>query len=485
MQSTLNFFIKDLRFWIIAFALLRLVNITLPPVEVGHNWRQTTVLMVARNFHEGEFRIFHPQVDMAGQLSGITGMEFPALNALHAMCASIFGFQDWYGRLIVLLVSSIAIWSFFALLRRVIPDIWARDSALLLVTSLWFVYSRKIMPDVFSCALVIIGTHLLVFSWESSKRHWRLWGPLGASALITLGVLSKLPAGIILIGMLPFLPKISQRISRHSNQQAHLISLFWLAPGLGLIGYWYFQWVPYLVEQFGFWHFFMGKPLGSGSKELLEHWDVASMHLVDHAMKFTGFTAFLVGSFFLAKRKHWTALTSIGCALIALLVVAFRAGDTFVRHDYYVLPFIPFMAMGAAFALQQIPHNGWKTAALTLIMVEGITNQFHDFFPSQNQRIILELEEAVANEVGPEGLIVINSDQNPAPLYFAHRKGWVMNGEEIESSADSLARLGATHVVWLKGAWKAGEIPERLMLETTENPWVIEPIVDIQKRSSE
>ena len=37
--------LKDIRFWIIFLFLLRLYGITNPPLEVGHNWRQTTVAM--------------------------------------------------------------------------------------------------------------------------------------------------------------------------------------------------------------------------------------------------------------------------------------------------------------------------------------------------------------------------------------------------------------------------------------------------------
>ena len=99
--------IQDVRLWILLFAIIRLVNITLPPIEVGHNWRQSTVLMVARNFFEGPFDLMHPKVDMAGDLSGITGMEFPLLNALHAGWAHLLGWSDWYGRLIVLIFSSL------------------------------------------------------------------------------------------------------------------------------------------------------------------------------------------------------------------------------------------------------------------------------------------------------------------------------------------------------------------------------------------
>lgn len=141
-------FFGDIRFFIVLAFLLRLFNITLAPVEVGHNWRQTTVLMVARNFVEGEFDLLHPKVDMAGELTGITGMEFPLLNAAHAAVSEVVGYDHWYGRLIVLLFSSWAMWSLFALLRRVLHARWAHHTVLVLLVSLWFIYSRKIMPGV-------------------------------------------------------------------------------------------------------------------------------------------------------------------------------------------------------------------------------------------------------------------------------------------------------------------------------------------------
>ena len=79
-------------------------------------------------------------------------------------------------------------------------------------------------------------------------------------------------------------------------------------------------------------------------------------------------------------------------AFFGLIIVAIKAGDTFVRHDYYILPFVPFMAIAAAFALQKIPVRRWRIAALALVMLEGLANQAHDFFPSSNQRAILRLE---------------------------------------------------------------------------------------------
>jgi len=460
----------DIRFWIILFAIIRLVNITLPPVEVGHNWRQSTVLMVARNFFEGPFDLMHPKVDMAGDLSGVTGMEFPLLNALHAGCARLLGWSDWYGRLIVLIFSSFALWSLFSLLIRVIDRRWARDSVLILTTSLWFIYSRKIMPDAFSCSLVIIGTHLLVKSWETGNRARKIIGSLLASCFIVLGLLSKLPAGILLLGMLPFLPQLLPN-------QRHLWTFAWFVPGAALVMYWYYFWVPHLVTDYGFWHFFMGKSMGIGALELAANWQIAAMHVIDHALKFTGFGCFLAGLVLLFRTEQHRVLMALLFAFFGLIIVAIKAGDTFVRHDYYILPFVPFMAIAAAFALQKIPVRRWRIAALALVMLEGLANQAHDFFPSSNQRAILRLESALDAVSNPDDLIVINCGPSPTPLYFAHRKGWVLSGIEIESSRQELIQKGATHIVWLQQSWKSGALPEGSAHSSADPPWFIESLI--------
>lgn len=118
MQSPLIRYLKDIRFWIILLFIIRLYGIKLPPLEVSHNWRQTTVTMVARNFYENNSNIFYPQIDIAGEKSGITGMEFPLLNYTIYLISKIFDYQHWYGRLINLILSSIGIYYFYKLIKN-------------------------------------------------------------------------------------------------------------------------------------------------------------------------------------------------------------------------------------------------------------------------------------------------------------------------------------------------------------------------------
>src|SRR5690606_8136272 len=132
------------------FFVIRLIGITNPPLEVSHNWRQTTVTMVARNFLEVDNNIFFPRIDIAGEKTGITGMEFPLLNYLIYLVAKLFGYQHWYGRLINLLISSFGVWFFYKLVGKYLTRQTAFYAAIILIVSIWFQFSRKIMPDTFS-----------------------------------------------------------------------------------------------------------------------------------------------------------------------------------------------------------------------------------------------------------------------------------------------------------------------------------------------
>ena len=142
------------------FCLIRLFGITNAPLEVAHNWRQVTGLMVARNFFEIDPSLWFPRVDETNGVSGIIGMEFPLLNYLHYLASLIFDYQHWYGRLINLMVSSIGVYFFFKLIKERLNEKTAYYSSLFLLGSIWFIYSRKMMPDTFSMSLGFVGLYL-------------------------------------------------------------------------------------------------------------------------------------------------------------------------------------------------------------------------------------------------------------------------------------------------------------------------------------
>lgn len=93
-KNQLKVIVTDFRFWILLFFLIRLIGITNPPLEIGHNWRQSLTNMIARNFLEVDANILYPRIDMAGENTGIIGSEFPFFNYLIKELCQIIIYSD-------------------------------------------------------------------------------------------------------------------------------------------------------------------------------------------------------------------------------------------------------------------------------------------------------------------------------------------------------------------------------------------------------
>ncbi|MFB6257854.1 MAG: ArnT family glycosyltransferase [Flavobacteriales bacterium] len=435
--------IRDIRFWIIFFFLIRLYGIDFPPLETGHNWRQATVNMVARNFLEESANIFYPRVDMAGAKSGITGMEFPLLNYLIYLVSTVFGWEHWYGRAINLLVSSAGIYYFYRIIKKLFDAKLALYASLILLSSVWFAFSRKIMPDTFACSLLLIGTY---YGIRYLEKGLGLPGSFACGGFICLGVLAKLPAGFLLVPFLPLLFSSSYPLAR--RQALGTIAILPLLPP----GAWYFYWVPHLTETYAFWHFAMGKELGTGIQELLNNWQQVLKRFYSSAMKFIGFFCCLGGLVLGIHRREKKLLIPVAIGTLAFLLFMAKAGNGFSKHDYYVVPFVPVMALLAAYLLTRIRPTWVGVVLLAGILVEGVANQWHSFHLDEKHRLLRNLESDMDRISSEEDLIMINSGDQPMPMYFAHRKGWLASNEEIRKARFLRKRIekGCEYLLVLK-----------------------------------
>ncbi len=442
MKNNITSYLSDIRFWILLTFFIKLIGITDPPIEIGHNWRQTTVAMVARNFLETDANILYPRIDIAGEKSGITGMEFPLFNYLIYLVSLVFGYEHWFGRMINLIVSSFGAWYFFKVVSRFFNSKIAFNATVILLFSIWFSYSRKIMPDTFAVSFVLAGMYFCS-NYLLNKSLWHL---ILGSALIGLGVLSKLPAGVVLTPILLFL------FSKNYNPKTKI--LFYISIGLFLLPSmaWYFYWVPYLNTQFEFWHFFMGKSLGEGFTEFLNETPVFLEKFYGTTLFYIGFVACIFGVFVALKKRNKLMLWTFFISLLAILTIVLKSGLTFAYHTYYMIPFIPAMALAAGFGLTQIQIKPLSVIIVIGIISEGMLNQYIDFKIPQKHQELLPLEQDLNLYSDKSDLILINSDNLPTPMYLAHRKGWVTNNESISNQEiiESYKMKGLKLIVVLK-----------------------------------
>ncbi len=448
----------DIRLWIVLFFLVRLIGITDPPLGSSHNWRQATVTMVARNFFEIDNNILYPRIDIGGSGSGITGMEFPILNYLIYLVSLIFGYEHWYGRPIVSIVSCFGILAFHRIVQRHATPRIAFLAAILLLCSIWFSFSRMIMPDVFSMSLILIGLyHGSVFLFDRAKIL-----PLLLFALFTmLGALSKLPSAYLLIVLL--IPLLDARIQIRRQISIGIVLAMAVIPAF----IWYFHWVPRLIGTSGLDHFFMGKGLSEGMDELIANADLV-LHRFTDGLKYLGLCAFLIGIIIAFKERKKILVAILALASIGFLFVMMKAGFTFAHHSYYIIPFVPIMALVAAFALDRIRDRRILFIVLFMICIESILGQLHRFQIDPDQRALLRLEADLDQFSDPSDLILINSDAVPTPMYFAHRKGWIGSNTTIAEPAflSSLRSEGLKYVVILKKTFGSPiELDLPIMLE--------------------
>jgi len=438
--------LKDIRFWIFVLFIIRLIGITNPPLEVGHNWRQTTVTMVSRNFLEADNNIFYPRIDIAGEKSGITGMEFPLLNYMIYIIAKIFGYQHWYGRLINLLISSIGLFYFYKLTRKYFTEQIAFSSTIVLAVSIWFQFSRKVMPDTFSMSLIIACIYYGSNYLENTLNKNYFLHLISYGVLMSLGVLSKLPSGFLLVIFVFFL--LGKNISIKRKVIFTIVSLIGILP----VVVWYYYWVPYLVDKYEFWHFFMGKGFSQGFNEILQNLNETLSKFYDTALKFIGFIVFLYGLGYSIIKGDSKIYFLFILTFVSFSIIIFKAGNTFPHHNYYIIPFVPVMALIAGYGLSKIKYPKIALILLIVISIEGIANQQHDFRIKEKEKQLLNLEKDLDSLSLRSDLIIINSGNYPTPMYFAHRKGWVNTNDKIsdEEYIKSLKDRGLKYIIILK-----------------------------------
>jgi len=430
---------NDIRFWILLFFLARMYGITNPPLDRAHNWREVSTNMYARNFLEVDNRPWYGRVDMAGELSGITAKEFPVMNYGIYLMAKVFGFQHWYGRLINLIISSIGLYFFYLILIAYFERKLAFTATIVLASSIWLVYSRMIIPDTFSISLVLIGSHYGLRFFREGRYSDLIWYGLWAG----LGVLSKIPSIYFLaIFVLPF-------FQRNTTWQTRLLFLIPSALILAANGFWYGYWVPYIVDTYGYNHHVI-KSFAQGLAEAKEILPGIAYRFYGTALySYVAFGFFVIGVvlMFLHKNRLLQYVLCLLSLLFALVVV--KAGVTFNIHSYYVVPFVPVMALVAAYGIHAIKQVKLQVLVLCVVFVEAGANQMHHFWLDDWQLPKEELETIVDGFSDRDDLFVALGDGSPILLYFAHRKGWAQKKETImkEEWREEVITKGAKYLI--------------------------------------
>jgi len=417
---------KSDRHILVILALLfavRLFHITEPPIEVSHNWRQTTSLMVARNFYQNDHNILYPSLDENGEKAGYVAMEFPLLSYSIYLASSVFGYDHWYGRLINLFVVTLGGWFFYRLMRLYFDDRLALISTLVYSCSSLFHLARKVLPDPMSLSLIITGVYFGTMYLRSGKWSNLVLYLLFASA----GALVKIPYGLYLV-LLVF-PFFSGQLITARKITFSLVS----ALVLFVVYWWYFNWNYHLSELSGIWYN-SGKSISMGIQELIDNSrDVFARFYFSIFQGFILFGLSIAGLLLAAYKKQKKILLLVLVISPLFVVYMMKSGFLFAHHGYYALVLMPVFSLFAAHLLQNIPVKlGY--VLLSVGLIESIANQQHDFFVKDIDRKKMQLE-TIADQLGPRSdLVALICGENPNEFYFLNRKGWMIQAPKANQN---------------------------------------------------
>lgn len=286
------------------------------------------------------------------------------------------------------------------------------------------------MPDTFSCALVLMGMESLLRALERGRIvRWVL-----SALVLTLGVLSKLPAAILLFPV----PLLAMGATR-KNQLALVVTG---AVVMATAFWWYGIHAPSVAEKAGTWYH-QGQSLSESLSSLWGHKGQLLGRFAFSALRtYAGFAAVLLGLWCLVcggsgqeKTRWMVALSCLGCALLML-----RAGFYFHHHDYYIMPFVPAMALVAAVGLDRLPRR-WAQVSLVMLVLEAGLNQQHDFGVPDSELPKLGLDQLAEDHIPSDGHVVLVGEGNPLELMLLDRKGWV-HPPSVPLNASTYTRYG-------------------------------------------
>jgi len=444
--AQLKSWLFDVRLWILVLLLLRLENIDLAPFD-EHNWRQTMTLGVARNYAEVDGNFFHPRTIICDSRGGIFAQEFPLFNYCVFLLWEVFGAHNWCFRLFNLVVATIGLWAFANIARRLANEKAALFATVMFGVSVAFVYARKGMPDVFAVSLALVGVY---WGWrfleEKKTQQLVLFGVFAA-----LGMLCKMPAACIMA----LLTAAFWNESVDKTARAQLVKVG--AVAVAAMAAWYFLWVPWTDRIHGF-PLFFPTSLAEGWRQLVEM--KADTIARFYPIALTSRIAFLfclLGLGIAIWRKNKPILLTFAASSVLLFGLMLKAGGTFSGHVYYIIPFVPMMALLAGYGLSESVRNPWiQLVILLAITTEAVYKHKYDFFiPWEDQKFV-KLEKMVDQYVPKDSRILVNNHEgSPVMMYAAHRRGWTVTDRMKDSAwVAGESTVGMNYLVIERSRWR-------------------------------
>ncbi|MCF2147830.1 glycosyltransferase family 39 protein [Desmonostoc muscorum LEGE 12446] len=440
---------SSILFLLILAVALRIYNINSPIIGI-HSWRQSDTAAIARNFYENGFNLFYPQIDWGGNLPGYCETEFPIYSFIVALIYRIFGVAEFWGRFFSIICFLVALYFLYQFIIKILDKKVASWSCLFFVIlPLNIYYSRTFQPESMLLMCSVIGIYYFT-NWLDSEK----WQDLILSgSFVALACLIKvLP--IIYLGIpLFYLAWTKYGIRVFSQISLWIYSILILIP----VAIWYYHAHQLFLEYgntFGFW---------SGSTNrynynivlTLNFWTEIFFRTAVRHFAIFGFPIFLLG-LFIPRRTRREYVLDVW--LISVVLTWILVPITSLVHEYYqlqfMLPGVVFMGKACSQYLEkaadQVNYKKAIVVCLCLTVAAGSVIYTIDYMFKERieKSAVFQLAQQVKQNTEPDSLIIATTASDPTLLYLSHRKGWLINHNDVsEEYILSRAKLGAKYLV--------------------------------------
>jgi hypothetical protein len=424
------------------------------PIEHLEFWRQADTEAVARNLAFETFDPLRPRLDLRGDKTGITGMEFPLYEAIVAGGYWLAGDSDAVGK-VISLVAILLAWLILAklLVRSAGVDRWAATAAIGSCPIL-FILGSRILPDPLALLLGVIALERFD-AYANNRGRAEIYAGAGALALAILVRPYVISFGLPLLWFW-----LDDLIHRKR-------ALFHLVVGLAVLlpfSVWYFYWWPHLVQTYGLKYFFGGIPLTAAIAELLHFgfWLGLVTTVIKYYVNWLCLPFAMWGAIHIWRTRELQSDASLAGFWLPMLAVGslcLVSGDHFQDHPYYLLALVPSSVLLVATGLSALrdwrPHLGIAACVLVVILTPV---GFWKFFLGDE---LLAAYQPLTREIGvrttvSQLVLIEEIDESPRVSWYLNqirRRGWVEAPCQVNDigNIEELKHRGLRWVVWYDG----------------------------------
>ena len=423
-----------------------------------HMWAMCDRGSIARNYAQEDMNLFLPRVHETKEGEGITGLEFPIMNYGAAIFYKIFGFSEFWYRLLMFIVYACGLYASYLITGFFLNNNSYRYLSVFLfsITPILTYYAANFIPDTASFGFMMIAWYFFFsyFKHPSTKRF------LFFTLFVSLAVLIKLTSAIgviIMMGLIIWSYIRKKKFELTNLKFSRPLVLLACFIVLGLTYGWY-TYAKYLNDTHGLTVFLM-KSMRPESWEAINN---VAKHINEIWVQFyfpkAFYYLFLVTICFIVyqirKVNEQLILIFIGY-LFGVLSFVYMMFVQFGDHDYYIITLLPllfFMFLLAFNSLEKLKVGSKFNSGIILVLIAFLLfgvkfNRGHQEFRMDEHCWLYDWSrykdyqsvEPYVKELGLKSTdkVIAILDYSPnIALYFLNLKGWsvadIANDESIQ-----------------------------------------------------